>query len=245
MEYNKSNFNIPPKNQNWRNYILFFHKIAGSTLNGRQSNRSINHALASSEMLRMSGGPARGWYPKQRHPRPASTENLDRIHPQGSIRAWDSGTGGSRKPLTLPPNLSPNFFNKSPREALRRVTSLLIRKGTCLSKKKHYFIYQTSLCINYFVLTGNNNSKDNKKEKDVFSGHVHRSFDAGKKFSCILFYPFQVKKQKKKNQIMCVCFFLSRYSAGANSAEEEGIFQKFLEEIQTLFTWPIKREANN
>lgn len=107
--------------------IKIIHKTAGSTLNGRQSNRSINHALASSEMLRMSGGPARGWYPKQRQPRPASTENLDRIHPQGSIRAWDSGTAGSRKPLTLPPNLSPNFFNKSPREALRRVTSLLIR----------------------------------------------------------------------------------------------------------------------
>lgn len=80
-------------------------------------------------MLRMSGGPARGWYPKQRQHRPASTENLDRIHPQGSMRAWDTGTTGSRKPLTLPPNLSPNFFNKSPREALRRVTSLLIKKG--------------------------------------------------------------------------------------------------------------------
>lgn len=80
-------------------------------------------------MLRLAGGPARGWYPRQRHPRPASTENLDRLNPQGSIRAWDTGTG-SRKPLTLPPNLTPKFFNKSPREALRRVTSLLIRKGT-------------------------------------------------------------------------------------------------------------------
>lgn len=111
--------------------LIYTHPIpAGSTLNGRQSNRSINHALASSEMLRMAGGPARGWYPnKQRHQRPASTENLDRIHPLGSMRAWDSGMSNSRKPLTLPPNLSPNFFNKSPREALRRVTSLLIRKG--------------------------------------------------------------------------------------------------------------------
>lgn len=88
-------------------------------------------------MLRMAGGPARGWYPKQRHHhRPASTENLDRLNAQGSLQrnnAWDSSAAagtGSRKPLTLPPNLTPKFFNKSPREALRRVTSLLIRKGT-------------------------------------------------------------------------------------------------------------------
>lgn len=99
---------------------------AGSTLNGRPQ-RNMNHALASTEMLRLAGGPGRGWYPKQRQPRPASTENLDRLHPQGLGRAWDTGTAGSRKPLTLPPNLSPNFFNKSPREALRRVTSLLIK----------------------------------------------------------------------------------------------------------------------
>lgn len=92
--------------------------------------RSINHALASNEMLRMTGAPARGWYPKQRNMRPASTENIDRL---ASVRVWDnpagmSGTGQSRKPLTLPPNLTPSFLNKSPREALRRVTSLLITK---------------------------------------------------------------------------------------------------------------------
>ncbi|XP_070140925.1 uncharacterized protein [Drosophila kikkawai] len=92
--------------------------------------RSINHALASNEMLRMTGVPARGWYPKQRGMRPASTENIDRL---ASVRVWDnpagmSGTGQSRKPLTLPPNLTPSFLNKSPREALRRVTSLLITK---------------------------------------------------------------------------------------------------------------------
>jgi hypothetical protein len=82
-------------------------------------------------MLRMAGLPARGWYPKQRHARSAaSTEHLDRLH-QGSLRAWDSsGTGNSRKPQTLPSGVTPpKFFNKSPREALRRVTSLLIRKG--------------------------------------------------------------------------------------------------------------------
>jgi hypothetical protein len=81
-------------------------------------------------MLRMAGGPARGWYPRQRQSRPVSTENLDHLHVQGSLRAWDAAGTGSRKPLTLPPNLTPKFFNKSPRDALRRVTSLLIRKGT-------------------------------------------------------------------------------------------------------------------
>lgn len=65
-------------------------------------------------MLRIAGGPARGWYPK-----PVSNENLDRIHCGG--RAWDAGTSSR--------NLSPNFFKKSPTDALRRVTSLLIRKG--------------------------------------------------------------------------------------------------------------------
>ncbi|XP_053696056.1 uncharacterized protein LOC128743487 isoform X2 [Sabethes cyaneus] len=107
--------------------------IGTSTVGGRQ--RSISQAFANGEMLRLAGGPARGWYPKQRHPRPASTEHLDRLHPQGSLRAWEAGTG-SRKPLTLPPNLTPKFFNKSPREALRRVTSLLIRKGHAGSKEK-------------------------------------------------------------------------------------------------------------
>lgn len=110
-------------------FFLFKCPIAGSTLNGRPQ-RTIHQALASTELLRLTGGPARGWYPKQRQQRPVSTENLDRINLQGSSRAWDGTGSNSRKPLTLPPNLSPNFFNKSPREALRRVTSLLIRKGT-------------------------------------------------------------------------------------------------------------------
>ncbi|XP_053673501.1 trithorax group protein osa [Anopheles nili] len=107
---------------------------ASTTIGSRQ--RSISQALANGEMLRLAGGPARGWYPKQRHPRPASTENLDRLHPQGSLRAWEAAGTGSRKPLTLPPNLTPKFFNKSPREALRRVTSLLIRKGNSGTKEK-------------------------------------------------------------------------------------------------------------
>lgn len=106
---------------------------------GRQHHRSINHALqANGEMLRMSGLPARGWYPKQRHARStASTEHLDRLH-QGSMRAWDT-SACSRKPTTLPPNMTPpKFFNKSPREALRRVTSLLInRKGITIFSSIH------------------------------------------------------------------------------------------------------------
>lgn len=103
-------------------------------------------------MLRIAGGPARGWYPKQRQSRPLSNENLDRIHCGG--RAWDAGTS-SRKPLTLPPNLSPNFFKKSPTDALRRVTSLLIRKGE--------------------------KGKDSeKKEKGAHIPSAHRSFDAGR-----------------------------------------------------------------
>ncbi|XP_055902048.1 uncharacterized protein LOC129938471 isoform X2 [Eupeodes corollae] len=109
---------------------------AGNTLTGCRQ-RTLSQALQTGEMLRLTGGPARGWYPKQRSMRPASTENLDHLHriqQSSSMRAWDgtagmSGTGSSRKPLTLPPNLTPTFLNKSPREALRRVTSLLIKKG--------------------------------------------------------------------------------------------------------------------
>ncbi|XP_037958627.1 uncharacterized protein LOC119688066 [Teleopsis dalmanni] len=106
---------------------------------GMCRQRSMNHALASNEMLRLSGVPARGWYPKQRSMRPASTENIDRL---SSVRVWDSaagmsGTGHSRKPLTLPPNLTPSFLNKSPREALRRVTSLLITKKKNTKERKN------------------------------------------------------------------------------------------------------------
>lgn len=77
------------------------------------------------ELLRLAGGPGRGWYPKQRQRRPASIEHLDRMASSMSQSVWEP----SRKPLTLPPNLTPKFFQKSPRDALRRVTSLLIRKG--------------------------------------------------------------------------------------------------------------------
>lgn len=104
-------------------------------------------------MLRIAGGPGRGWYPKQKQNRPVSNENLDRIHSTG--RSWDA-SAASRKPLTLPPNLSPHFFKKSPTDALRRVTSLLIRnKG---------------------------NTKEEKKEKrDSQNATANRSFESGNK----------------------------------------------------------------
>lgn len=131
---------------------------AGSTLNGRPQ-RNMNHALLSNEMLRIAGGPGRGWYPKQKQNRPVSNENLDRIH--NTARSWDA-SASSRKPLTLPPNLSPHFFKKSPTaDALRRVTSLLIRnKG---------------------------NPKEEKKEKRE-SHHTagNRSFESGKLNECIV-----------------------------------------------------------
>lgn len=103
----------------------------------QQQHRSINHALASNELLRIAGAPQRGWYPKQRAMRPVSTDNIDRIK---STRVWDSSVGAfgtgtgtnSRKIFTLPSNLTPSFLNKSPREALRRVTSLLITRKSKL-----------------------------------------------------------------------------------------------------------------
>lgn len=108
-------------------------------------------------MLRIAGGPARGW--RQRQNRPVSNENLDRIHcgsggGVGSGRMWDA-SASSRKPCTLPPNLSPNFFKKSPTDALRRVTSLLIRKG---EKDK--------------------NTPD-RKDRNAHISSAHRSFDTG------------------------------------------------------------------
>lgn len=70
--------------------------------------------------------------------RPASIEHLDRLTASKMSSEqppqWEGS--GARKPLTLPPNLTPKFFQKSPREALRRVTSLLIRKGNNNGKEK-------------------------------------------------------------------------------------------------------------
>lgn len=128
----------------------------GST--GGRSHRSINHALqANGELMRIHQGlPARGWYPKQRHTRTtASTEHLDRLH-QGSMRAWEmnsnNNTGVKRKPTTLPPNMTPpKFFNKSPREALRRVTSLLINRKGIMDFFDVCFIFYFNTNREYFM----------------------------------------------------------------------------------------------
>ncbi|XP_039279585.1 uncharacterized protein LOC111059742 isoform X2 [Nilaparvata lugens] len=106
------------------------------------SGVSLGQAMVGAELLRLNGGPGRGWYPRHRQqPRPASVEHLDHLARSGlspgllsspPASAWDA----SRKPLTLPPNLTPKFFQRSPREALRRVTSLLIRKGNSSKDQK-------------------------------------------------------------------------------------------------------------
>ncbi|CAH0557140.1 unnamed protein product [Brassicogethes aeneus] len=111
-----------------------------------KSNSGLEQAIVGAELLRLAGGPGRGWYPKQRTRRPVSIEHLDRLAP--GQNPWES----SRKPLTLPPNLTPKFFHRSPRDALRRVTSLLIRKG--------------------------NNGKESKKEKDLVSPTIHENANA-------------------------------------------------------------------
>lgn len=98
---------------------------------------SLSEAMAGAELLRLAGGPGRGWYPRHRQPRPASVEHLDRLPP-----LWD------HKPQTLPPNITPKFY-RSPRDALRRVTSLLIRRGT---------VY---ICFSSFF-------KTNKKNKTMY-----------------------------------------------------------------------------
>ncbi|XP_075149284.1 uncharacterized protein LOC142223302 isoform X2 [Haematobia irritans] len=144
----------------------------GNTFGGAMCRqRSINHALASNEMLRLAGAPQRGWYPKQRSMRPASTENIDRI---STMRVWDgtpamSGTGPARKPLTLPPNLTPSFLNKSPREALRRVTSLLITKKKTPKDKRSKSAYSGDQCLeaSYYHDIDRNASLNASNQKEL------------------------------------------------------------------------------
>ncbi|CAK1550020.1 unnamed protein product [Leptosia nina] len=125
----------PPRNSTGppRNNTMNSMQTIGSSVTlggyGRGSVMGTSGVCTGADLLRM-GGPPRGWYPRQRH-RPASIEHLDRISSSKMAAdhavTWDNSA--ARKPLTLPPNLTPKFFQKSPREALRRVTSLLIRKG--------------------------------------------------------------------------------------------------------------------
>lgn len=98
----------------------------------------LGQALVGAELLRLTGGPGRGWYPRHRTPRPASIEHLDRVATQRSPGPWDARDArDARKPMTLPPNMTPKFFHRSPRDALRRVTSLLIRgKGGSSKESK-------------------------------------------------------------------------------------------------------------
>lgn len=113
--------------------VLFFLFIADSmSINmrgaGHGSSIGLGQAMAGAELLHLNG-PGRGWYPRQRQFRPVSVEQLDKLASKSPVghSQWDSREG--HKPVTLPPNLTPKFFHRSPREALRRVTSLLIRKG--------------------------------------------------------------------------------------------------------------------
>ncbi|XP_071874453.1 uncharacterized protein isoform X3 [Bombus fervidus] len=109
-----------------------------ATTGYRRNNPGLEQAIIGTELLRLAGGPNRGWYPtrKANQPRPASIEHLERLN-----NAYDprlAGSGDQRKPLTLPTNITPNkYFGQSKhssasstREALRRVTSLLIKKGS-------------------------------------------------------------------------------------------------------------------
>jgi len=111
--------------------------LVASFFSYRRNNPGLEQAIIGTELLRLAGGPNRGWYPtrKTNQPRPASIEHLERLN-----NAYDArlpSTGDQRKPLTLPTNITPNkYFGQSKhssasstREALRRVTSLLIKKG--------------------------------------------------------------------------------------------------------------------
>ncbi|XP_074095257.1 uncharacterized protein LOC141524952 isoform X2 [Cotesia typhae] len=111
----------------------------------RRNNPGLEQAIIGTELLRLAGGPNRGWYPTRRganQPRPASIEHLERLNSAYESRLPTAGE--QRKPLTLPTNITPNkYFGQSKhssatsgtREALRRVTSLLIKKGSTKETK--------------------------------------------------------------------------------------------------------------
>ncbi|VVD01725.1 unnamed protein product [Leptidea sinapis] len=117
----------PPRNSTGppRNNTMSSVQTIGSSVTlggyGRGSVMGTSGVCTGADLLRL-GGPPRGWYPRQRHRITASSK----MAADHTIN-WEGSC--ARKPLTLPPNLTPKFFQKSPREALRRVTSLLIRKG--------------------------------------------------------------------------------------------------------------------
>ncbi|CAI6359627.1 unnamed protein product [Macrosiphum euphorbiae] len=111
---------------------------------GHGSSIGLGQAMAGAELLHLNG-PGRGWYPRQRQFRPVSVEQLDKLASKSPVghSQWDSREG--HKPVTLPPNLTPKFFHRSPREALRRVTSLLIRKGNTNKSNKSKTVFSSSV----------------------------------------------------------------------------------------------------
>lgn len=144
----------------------------------------LNQAIVGAELLRMAGGPGRGWYPRHRQPRPASIEHLDRLSHSGNNGLpgpWDMGS--ARKPMTLPPNITPKFFHRSPRDALRRVTSLLIRgKGTTSKENKKEVLPPppppaTSIATNRFGDTTDHSRQKKGFFKNFWKRSRHYSLD--------------------------------------------------------------------
>ncbi|XP_026825819.1 uncharacterized protein LOC105281076 isoform X2 [Ooceraea biroi] len=76
----------------------------------RRNNPGLEQAIIGTELLRLAGGPNRGWYPtrKANQPRPASIEHLERLNNAYDARLPSSGD--QRKPLTLPTNITPNKY---------------------------------------------------------------------------------------------------------------------------------------
>ncbi|XP_057326203.1 uncharacterized protein LOC130668121 isoform X2 [Microplitis mediator] len=77
----------------------------------RRNNPGLEQAIIGTELLRLAGGPNRGWYPTRRganQPRPASIEHLERLNSAYESRLPTAGE--QRKPLTLPTNITPNKY---------------------------------------------------------------------------------------------------------------------------------------
>lgn len=151
----------------------------------RRNNPGLEQAIIGTELLRLAGGPNRGWYPtrKANQPRPASIEHLERLNSTFDARL--PGAGDQRKPLTLPTNITPNKYfgqskhssTSSTREALRRVTSLLIKKG-----KRRDFALNTTPC-SLFTL-GVCISKEKKNKKQLFQNQ-RRSLYSPEEYCCL------------------------------------------------------------
>ncbi|XP_043275643.1 uncharacterized protein [Venturia canescens] len=83
-----------------------------ATTGYRRNNPCMEQAIIGTELLRLAGGPNRGWYPTRKganQPRPASIEHLERLNSAYESRLPGS-SGDQRKPLTLPTNITPNKY---------------------------------------------------------------------------------------------------------------------------------------